>query len=65
MATPTMSADMLSEIATLSAKAVAGSISDDELRRGLKLLREDRLTIKPSKAAKLDGDAELASLLDL
>ncbi len=66
MAIPDTSVALMSEIALLSAKALSGEITDEELRRGLQLLREERMSIKPSakkpsKAA--DGDAELADIL--
>jgi hypothetical protein len=64
MATPDLSAQLMSEIANLSAKALAGNITDEELRQGLKLLREERNSIKPAKKSKAaDPEAELASLL--
>lgn len=67
MGTPTTSAELTSEIATLTAKALSGTISDEELRRGLRLLREERMTIKPGGGKKkpADGDAELAELENL
>ena len=65
MASPTTSNDLLTEIANLSAKAIAGTISDEELRRGLALLRQERNSIKPSTKAKAIGDAELDSLMNL
>ena len=63
MATPETSSELLSDIAMLSSKALAGTITDEELMHGLKLLREGRLSITPSRKAKVDGDSELASLL--
>lgn len=65
MGTPENSPEMLSEIAALSAKALANTISDEELARGLALLRSERITIKPSKKAKADGDAVLNDLMAL
>jgi hypothetical protein len=67
MATPETSSALLTEIANLSAKALAGTITDEELKRGLALLRQERMSIKgPAKKAKsADGDAELESLLNL
>jgi hypothetical protein len=65
MSSPITSPDLLSEIAALSAKAIAGTITDAELKRGLALLRQERISIKPKAKAKADGDAELESLLSL
>ena len=65
MAQPDTSPALLSSVAELSAKAIAGNISDEELMRGLTLLREGRMSIGATvaKKAKVDPDAELASLL--
>lgn len=65
MGVPEMSAELTNEIARLSQKAVAGTASDEELRRGLALLRQDRMSIKPggAKKAPLDSDKELDDLL--
>ena len=66
MAVPITSAELTSEIAALSAKSVAGTISDDELRRAVQLLREGRNSIRANsklKKATADGDAELDSLM--
>lgn len=65
MAQPQTSPELLSDVASLSAKAIAGNITDEELMRGLALLREGRMSIGATvaKKAKVDPDAELASLL--
>lgn len=67
MATPETSAALMSEIAALSAKALAGTITDDEMRRGLAMLRQERVSIRATakKSTKADGDAELADLMAL
>ena len=65
MATPDTSVALMSEIAALSARALAGTITDEELKHGLKMLRQERVTIRATtkKVTKADGDAELASLM--
>jgi len=67
MATPETSAELMSEIAALTSKALAGTISDEETKRGLALLRAERVTIRTTakKSTKADGDAELADLMSL
>ena len=67
-----MSPELISEIADLRAKALAGTITDDELRIALGKLREDRRfsaakaastkrTERAAAASPIDTDALLKS----
>ncbi len=64
-----MTPTLLTEIAALRAKVADGSITDDELRRALRVLREERMTAgarvaaSVKKAETVSPDAALAAFL--